>query len=55
MKYFLTLFFLLPALSYAKEVKTDFFSLDLPDNYHAETDKKRRLLAFGGNFAVLVD
>jgi hypothetical protein len=33
----------------AKEIKTDSFTLDLPENYKVETDKKSRLLAFGGN------
>ncbi len=33
----------------AKEVQTDLFKITLPDAFHVETDKKRRLLAFGGS------
>lgn len=49
MKHLLILILLLPTLSSAGDVETKYFSLTLPDNFHVETDKSSRLLAFGGN------
>ena len=51
MKNLSLLFLLFVNVAYAKEIKTDSFTLTLPDNYTIETDKTSRLLAFGGNGA----
>lgn len=46
MKYLLSILFLVSMNSEAKEWKTNYFTLDLPESMIVETDKERRLLAF---------
>lgn len=48
MRILLIILLLLSNNVFAKEAKTDSFAINLPDNFHVETDKKSRLLAFGG-------
>ena len=47
MRFILVLILLTSANIFAKEVATNSFSITLPDSLHVETDKSRRLLAFG--------
>jgi len=48
MKILLLPLLLLSANVTAKEVATEYFELNLPNTFHVETDKRNRLLAFGG-------
>lgn len=49
MHFTLFLIMFLSSLSVAKEVKTEAFTINLPDELTIQTDKIRRVLAFGKN------
>lgn len=49
MKYILIFITLISISAYAKEWKTDSFTINLPDSLIVETDTNRRLLAFSKN------
>lgn len=48
MKIIAIVLFLMPSLVLAGSVETKYFKLNLPDNYQAETNKRSKLIAFGG-------
>ncbi|KPZ53402.1 MULTISPECIES: hypothetical protein [unclassified Pseudoalteromonas] len=47
MRFILAFLLLVPFASLAQNVKTDSFVISLPDNLTVQTDKVRRILAFG--------